>query len=196
LTAPLSGEPCVWFFSQVVENTISDGGSTSLLWEAGGDMPFTVRDGSGSVLVDGRLVHPGHRSSRVGHRPPVRRVVEEDVSSARHSTHLRDLIARGVLRAESFERGWLTSSLGWSVREYVLPAGEQIHVQGRPESRNGRPVLGSRRHKHLVTGGTHAQLTGDTEQDVRTGSGCLLIGVFAGPLLFAAGYLLLRWHGG
>jgi hypothetical protein len=78
----------------------------------------------------------------------------------------------------------------------VLPAGEQLHVQGRPESRNGRPVLGDGRHKHLVTGGTHAQVTGDIEQDVRTGSGCLLIGVVAGPLLLVAGYLLLRWTGG
>jgi hypothetical protein len=64
-------------------------------------------------------------------------------------------------------------------------------VQGRPEARDGRAVLGDGRRRHLVTGGTHAQLTGDIEQDVRTGSGCLLIGVLAGPLLLVAGYLLL-----
>ncbi|MEV6873375.1 hypothetical protein [Amycolatopsis sp. NPDC051128] len=95
LTAPLSGEPCVWYFSQVVERTTSDGGSTELVWETGGAMAFAVRDETGSVLVDGRLVHPEHRSSRTEHRPPVRRVVDEDVSSARHSTQLRGLIARG-----------------------------------------------------------------------------------------------------
>jgi hypothetical protein len=124
LTAPLSGEPCVWYFSQVVERTISDGDSRSLVWEAGRAMAFAVRDETGSVLVDGRLVHPGHRSSRLDHRPPVRRVIDEDVSSARHSTHLRGLIARGVLSEESFKRGWLSSTVGWTVREYVLPAGE------------------------------------------------------------------------
>jgi hypothetical protein len=196
LTAPLSGAPCVWYFSQVVERTISDGDSTRLVWEAGGDMAFTVRDETGSVLVDGRLVHPDHRSSRVDHRPPVRRVVEEDVGSARHSTHLRDLIARGLLSEKSFERGWLSSSVGWSVREYVLPVGEPLHVQGRPGSRDGRPVLGAGRREHLVTGGTYTQLTDSIEQDVRTGSGCLLIGTLGGPLLFVAGYLLLTWHGG
>ncbi|MEU5265206.1 hypothetical protein [Amycolatopsis sp. NPDC021455] len=196
LIAPLSGEPCVWYFSQVVENTISDGGSTILAWEAGGDMAFAVRDGSGAVLVDGRLVHPVRRSSRTGHRPPVRHVVAEDVSSARESAHLRGLIARGLVSGESFERGLLSSSLGWSVREDVLPAGEPLHVQGRPGFRNGHPLLGEARGKHLVTGATRAQLTDATEQDVRTGSGCLLIGVIAGPLLLVAGYLLLTGNVG
>jgi hypothetical protein len=196
LTAPLSGEPCVWYFSRVAEHTTSDGEFTRLVWEAGGAMAFAVRDETGSVLVDGHLVHPDHRSSRVDHRPPVRRVVDEDVSSARHSTYLRGLIARGVLSEESFERGWLSSSVGWTVREYVLPVGEPLHVQGRPEFRDGRLVLGDGRRKHLVTGGTYAQLTDAIEQDVRTGSGCLLIGSIAGPLLLVAGYLLLRWIGG
>jgi hypothetical protein len=195
LTAPLSGEPCVWYFSQVLERTISDGGSTYLIWEAGGDMTFAVRDETGSVLVDGRLVHPDHRSSRVNHSPPVRRVVEEDVSSAQRSTYLRDLIARGVLSADSFKRGWLSSSTGWSVREYVLPVGEPLHVQGRLTSREGHPVLGAGRGKHLVTGDTHTRLTETVETDVRTGAGCLLIGTIAGPLLLVAGYLLLMWHG-
>lgn len=196
LTAPLSGEPCVWYLSQVAERTNSDGESTRLVWEAGGAMAFAVRDETGSVLVDGRLVHPGHRSSRVNHSPPVRRVVDEDVNSARHSTHLRGLIARGVLSEQSFERGWLSSSGGWSVREYVLPVDEQLHVQGRVWSWDGRPVLGEVRRKHLVIGGTHARLTDSVEQDVRTGSGCLLIGTIAGPLLIAAGYLLFRWSAG
>jgi hypothetical protein len=190
LVAPLSGEPCAWYFSQVEENVSGDGPSTRLVWEAGGAMAFEVRDESGSVLVDGRLVHPDHRSSRTDHSPPLRRVVEEDVTSAKKSVHLQGLIARGVLTEKSFRRGWLSDSLGWSVREYVLAAGAQLHVQGRPGFRNGRPLLGTGRH--LVTGRTHAQLSADIEQGVRTSRGCLLIGSIAGPVLLAAGYLLSR----
>ncbi|MBE8516736.1 hypothetical protein ILP97_04245 [Amycolatopsis sp. H6(2020)] len=196
LIAPLSGERCVWFFSQVVENTGSDGDATRLVWEAGGAMAFGVRDGTGSVLVDGRLVHPDHPSSRVGHRPPLRCVVGEDVRSAGDSAHLQALLARGVVSGKPFERGWLSSSLGWSVREYVLPAGELLHVQGRPVVRDGRPLLGDARRKHLVSGRTRAQLAADIDQDVRTGSGCLLLGTIAGPLLLVAGYLLLMRTGG
>ncbi|WP_086851191.1 hypothetical protein [Amycolatopsis kentuckyensis] len=106
LIAPLSGEPCVWFFT-------------------------------GSVLVDGRLLHPDHPSSRVDHRSPLRRVVGEDVRSARD------------------------------------------------------PLLGAARRRHLVSGRTREQLAADIDQDVRTGSGCLLLGTIAGPLLFLAGYLLV-----
>ncbi|MEO6082419.1 MAG: hypothetical protein ABIQ18_04865 [Umezawaea sp.] len=193
LTAPLSGEPCVWYFSQVFERTNSDGRSTQVVWESGGAMAFAVRDETGSVLVDGRLVHPGHPSSRVNHSPPVRRVVSEDVNSARHSTHLQGLIAHGVLSEQSFKRGWLSGTSGWGVREYVLPIGEPLHVQGRAGFWDGRPVLGEARRKHLVIGGTHAQLTDRIEEDVRTGSGCLLIGTIAGPLLIVAAYLLVRW---
>lgn len=195
LVAPLSGEPCVWYFSEVVERVTSDGPSTVLVWEAGGTMPFAVHDKSGSVLVDGSLVHPDHRSKRIGHSPPVRRVVDEDVSSARDSTHLQGLVARGVLSQKSFERRWWSSSLGWSVREYVLPVGEQIHVQGRPELRAGRLVLGDGRRGHLVTGRTYEQVAGNIEEDVRTGSGCLLMVAIAGPLLLLAGFLLVRTLG-
>ncbi|WP_410612670.1 hypothetical protein [Amycolatopsis sp. lyj-109] len=191
LLAPLSGEPCVWYFSQVVANTTDDGASTRLVWEAGGAMAFTVRDATGSVLVDGQLVHPDHASGRTGHRPPVRRVVGEDVRSARDSAHLQALIARGVLSEKSFDRRWWSSTLSWSVREYVLPAGEPLHVQGRPGIRDGRPLLGAARRKHLVSGRTHAQLAADSEQDVRTGTGCLLLWSVGGPLLLVAGYLLL-----
>ncbi|SEC79508.1 hypothetical protein SAMN04489727_5117 [Amycolatopsis tolypomycina] len=192
LTAPLSGAPCAWYFSQVEERVSGDGPSTRLVWETGGTMAFEVRDASGSVLVDGRLVHPEHRSSRTGHSPPVRRAVQEEVGSAQDSAHLRGLIARGILNEKSFRRGWLSDSLGWSVQEYVLPIGEPLHVQGRPGVREGRPLLGPARRKHLVAGRTHAQLSADIEQDVRTGWGCLLIGSVAGPLLLVAGYLLLR----
>jgi hypothetical protein len=190
LVAPLSGEPCAWYFSRVEENVSGDGPSTRLVWEAGGAMAFEVRDESGPVLVDGRLVHPDHRSSRTGHSPPLRRVVAEDVSSAKKSVHLQGLLARGALSEKSFRRGWLSDSLGWSVQEDILPIGEPLHVQGRPGVRDGRPLLGAGRH--LVSGRTHAQLTADIEQDVRTGRGCLLIGSIAGPLLLVAGYLLVR----
>jgi hypothetical protein len=87
LTAPLSGAPCVWYFSQVTENVDDDVESSRLVWETGGAMAFAVQDETGSVLVDGSLVHPGHPSRRHEHRPPVRRVVDEDVRSPRQSTH-------------------------------------------------------------------------------------------------------------
>jgi len=190
LTAPLSGEPCAWYFSQVEENVSGDGPSTRVVWESGGAMAFEVRDGSGPVLVDGRLVHPEHRSKRTGHSPPVRRVVAEDVRSAKNSAHLQGLLARGILNEKQFRRGWLSDSLGWSVEEYVLPIGEPLHVQGRPGVRQGRPVLGEARGKHLVSGRTHVQLADAIDQDVRTGWGCLLIGSVAGPLLLVAGYLV------
>ncbi|HET6704519.1 hypothetical protein [Amycolatopsis sp.] len=196
LTAPLSGEPCAWYFSQVEEKVSGDGPSRRLVWEAGGAMAFEVRDESGPVLVDGYLVHPDHRSSRTGHGPPVRRAVREDVRSAKDSAHLQSLIARGILTEKSFRRGWLSGSLGWTVQEYVLPIGEPVHVQGRPGIRQGRPVLGGARGKHLVSGRTHGQLAADSEQDVRTGWGCLLIGSITGPLLLVAGYLLSTRIGG
>jgi E3 Ubiquitin ligase len=195
LIAPLSGEPCAWYFTEVEERSSLDGGSTSLVWQAGGVMPFEVRDETGSVLVDGRLVHPRHGSSRANHSPPVRRVVDEDVTSAQQSTSLQGLIARGVLSEKSFERRWWSSTLGWTVQEYVLPVGRQLHVQGRVGFRDGRPVLGGRRG-YLVRGGTYAELTGKLEEDLRTDWGCLVIGTLAGLLLFAAGYLLARWIGG
>ena len=196
LTAPLSGEPCVWYFSKVTEDVDDDLESSRLVWETGGAMAFAVQDETGSVLVDGSLVHPGHPSRRLEHRPPVRRVVDEEVRSPRQSTHLQDLIARGVLSEKSFERGWLSGSRGWTVREYVLPAGEPLHVQARLGFRDGRPVLGDARRKHLVTGHTQAQLIDHLDQGVRTGAGCLLLGLVGGPLLFVAGYLLVMASGG
>jgi hypothetical protein len=195
LVAPLSGEPCVWYFSEVVERVTGDGPSAELVWRDGGTMPFAVHDTSGSLLVDGSLVHPGHRSKRIGHSPPVRRVVDEDVRSARDSTHLRSLVARGLVSAKSFERRWWSRSLGWTVREYVLPVGERVHVQGRPELRAGRPVLGDGRRRHLVTGRTYEQVAGHIDEDVRTGTGCLLMAGIAGPLLLLAGFLLVRTLG-
>jgi hypothetical protein len=195
LVAPLTGEPCAWFFTEVLERTSGDGPSTTLVWQAGGDMPFGVRDTTGSVLVDGRLVHPHRSSGRSYHSPPVRRVVDEDVRFARDSTHLQGLIARGVLSEKSFQRRWYSSTLGWTVEEYVLPIGEALHVQGRVELRGGRPVLGGRQGVRLVTGRTYEQLTEHIEEGVRTGSGCLLICAVAGPLLLLAGYLLARTLG-
>ena len=191
LTAPLSGEPCVWYFTQVLERLAGDGGSTSIVWETGGGMSFAVQDESGTVLVDSQLIHPDGRTSRLYHGPPVARTVDEDVGSAKNSAHLRALIARGILTERQLKRGWLSSSIGWTAREYVLPANGPVHVQGRPVLRDGRVMIGNWKNKYVVTSSSYAQLAERIPAAVRTGTGCLLLSALAGPVLLVAGYLLI-----
>lgn len=192
LTAPLSGEPCVWYYAEVTWRDGLDGGD-SLLWQGGGNIPFAIQDETGMVLIDGPLVHPSSNSfARVGHKLPTMQVVAEESTRLENSAYLRDLVARGILTEKSFKRK--SRQRRWGVHEYILRPNIPLHVQGEPIRRNGRVLIGrgGRRRKDLVTTHTYAELRDEiVPEDLRTTTGILLICAVAGPTMLGAGILLM-----